>query len=167
MPNILSLDPSLSAIGFCILDIDADAIIHHGVFKPSGSDLDSKLASAFEWLKTLFDELPPIDIFAIEIGIYAKNVDTLRKLSYLTGVLRLAAWTYNARIIPILPQARRIAVGIPIRMKSKPAKQAIIGIVNARFGLELKPAQHDVADAIAVALAAAKKLKLEEEPSCP
>ena len=159
--RLLSLDPSLTRIGFCVLDLEADVITRFGTYKPRGQ-LDKKLSTAFFWLMLQFDELPPVEVCAIETPVMARNAATTIKLGYLGGALRLAAWAHTDRTISVLPQERLTALGLPARMKRADAKANVLRLVNARYNLELKAKDHDVADAIAVALAAARVLKLEE-----
>ena len=163
MTKLIALDPSLSCIGFCVFDTSTDTITRHGSYKPTGPDLDAKLSNAHHWLRALLLELSPLNAFAIETPIMSRNAATTIKLAYLGGVLRLAAWPYVDRIIPILPQTRLSALALPVRMKRQSAKTAVLRIVNQLYPeLNLGPKDHDIADSVAIALAAVRKMRREE-----
>lgn len=160
--RILGLDPALSVIGWCVLDTEADRVLYHGAYTcySCHKELDAKLYAYHRWLMGLLDK-HPAEVMAIETPVMARNPATTIKLAYLGGVLRLAAWVHTDRTIPILPQERLTALGLPARMKRKTSKAAVLRIVNQLYpGLDIT--SDDEADAIAVAVAAAKKLRIEE-----
>lgn len=161
MTKILALDPSTKCIGWAILDTETDTIVNAGDYKPAGNSLDDKLADCYDWFNVEFFAMA-CDVLAIELPIYHRNVKTLRTLAQLAGVLRLAASEWSETIIEILPAERRLALGVPIKLTGMPAKQQIRRLVNATYGLDLKPDQHDISDAVAVAVAAARKLREKE-----
>jgi len=160
MSKILAIDPSTRCIGWCVLDTRADAIRDYGAFKPRQDvGLDDKLKECHEWLAELMAESRRgYDVFAFELPVYHRNVKTLRTLAQFAGVLRLAARPWAEQTIEILPAERRLALGVPIAMSGARAKAHIRRLVNAIYGLELKADQHDIADAIAVAVAAQKRM---------
>jgi Holliday junction resolvasome RuvABC endonuclease subunit len=136
-------------------------VIQAGSYRPAGRSLDDKLYDCYDWFNAEFFA-ERLNVLAIELPIYHKNVKTLRTLAQLAGVLRLAAADWSERTIEILPAERRLALGIPINMKGAEAKQHILRNVNALFDLGLTPEQHDIADAVAVAMAARKKIREKE-----
>ena len=163
--RILGLDPSTVAIGYALLCTDSDHLLDYGVYKVEGNALDVKLWLAHDWLEDFFelgDTRRWAQVLAIELPIYHRNIKTLRTLAQMVGALRAAAAYFTDQTIEVLPSERRLAMGITIRMKSKPAKDAIRRIVNQIYGLDLGPDDHDISDAVAVAVAAARKLRIEE-----
>lgn len=171
--RILALDPSYTAIGYCVLNVEDDEVISCGVFNPDGLDMDSQLSSAYHWLQAKLTRLPPMDFICIEMPVlstskYRKdgvlkskaNPKITIKLSQMVGVLRLAAWAFPGRTITVLPQDRLTALGLPRNLKRDPAKQQVMGRVNARYGLSITC--DDESDAIAVALAGVKELRKQK-----
>lgn len=163
MTRILALDPSTVCIAHALLDTEIDHILDYGAFHPGKRDIDDILASAYWWLFDLIRHHPDTPtILAIELPVYHKNVKTLRTLAQLTGALRVATYSWMDETIEVLPAERKTALGLPANMKAKPAKTHILRIVNAMFDLDLTADQHDIADAVAVAVAAQKKLRERE-----
>jgi len=76
-------------------------------------------------------------------------------------VLRVAAFDWVEQTVEINPGGRLAAFGLPVNLKRPVAKERVIAHVNQRYRLELKPREHDVADAIAVGFAATIKLARE------
>jgi len=161
---LLALDPSLSAIGWCVMDTDLrdhECITAAGVFKPSGDSLDLKLTSASKWLDSLAEQYRP-ETIALEVPVVAKNIRTTIKLAQLSGALRLTAFQWTERTIEVYPGGRLAGLGLPIKTKRDDAKRLVTGHVNSIYGLDLDPKrEHDIADAVAVAHAAWSMLRQE------
>ena len=167
---ILALDPSLSCIGWAVLTLDGERIVEYGKHRPRGDTLDEKLTDAHFWLRWMLDAdsaISPIygeqiTAYAFEMPIVYRNPATTIKLAQLVGALRVAAFPWVQRTIEINPGARLSALGLPVNLKRAVAKERIIANVNATYGLELKPKEHDIADSIAIGVAASRKLKLAQ-----
>ena len=157
---ILALDPSLSCIGWAVLEPDASRVVEYGTYKPQGKTLDEKLNTAFVWmlfrLERDFHEI--VSVIAFEMPVVHRNTATTIKLAQLVGVLRTAAFRWISETIEINPGGRLATLGLPVAMKRPMAKQAVLANVNGRYGLKLKAREHDIADAIAVGIAASKRI---------
>ena len=160
MDTILAIDPSLSCIGWAVMG--ADTVYDYGILVPYGNEFDARLNSAYCWADSMGRErgIHQELVTAIEIPVYYKNAKTLRDLAQLCGALRVGL-SWHCRTIDVLPTERLSALGLPIRLRRNEAKARVLSLVNAMFELELTTKDHDIADAIAVGVAAQKKLKLE------
>ena len=166
---ILALDPSLSCIGWAVMPLNASAVVEYGAYRPSygspgGGNLDEKLWDAYCWLRWLLDSEgrgENITALAFEMPVVYRNPAITIKLAQLVGVLRVAAFDWVEQTVEINPGGRLAAFGLPVNLKRPVAKERVIAHVNQRYRLELKPREHDVADAIAVGFAATIKLARE------
>ena len=159
---ILALDPSLSCIGWAVLTLDGERVVEYGAYRPRGNTLDEKLMNARWWLRIVLGRMEEdVTHFAFEMPVVYRNAATTIKLAQLAGVLRVAAFEWAEQTIEVNPGGRLAALGLPVNMKRAVAKFAVIANVNALFGLELKDSEDDIGDAIAVGVAAAKRLKLD------
>jgi len=165
---ILALDPSLSCIGWAVMPLDAGRVIEYGTYKPKGDAMDRKLIDAYRWLCWLFDDSyhnkgEAFTTFAFEVPVVYRNPATAIKLAQLVGVLRVAAFEWVEQTVEINPGGRLAAFGLPVNLKRAVAKERVIAHVNTRYGLALKAKNDNEADAIAVGIAASRKLKLAQE----
>ena len=165
---ILSLDPSTTCIGWAVMSLDASIVVKYGTHRPKGDTLDKKLADAYRWMLRMVEHWHYTmrrdggAHYAFEMPIVYRNPATTIKLAQMVGVLRVAAFEWVEQTIEINPGGRLSALGLPVNLKRAVAKERVIANVNGLYGLELKPKEHDVADAIAVGLAASNKLKLAQ-----
>lgn len=156
MTRILGLDPSTVAAGWAVLDIldGQETVAASGVWKPSGVDLDQKLVSAHNWLHGLIDRYGP-SVLGIETPFFKLNAQTMHTLSSLGAAFRLAATLRAVRVVAVTPAGRCTAIGLG----GNAEKLQVLYTVNAIFGLELT--NHNISDAVAIAAAAALKLREE------
>jgi len=160
MTCLLALDPSTTAIGWALFDVETDALLTSGVWRPPRkAEFDERCAAACLWL---YKRLSGVDAFAYEIPVVRHNPRTTVMLAEFSGALRSLAWVYVKRIIRVLPAERLTAFGLPWNVKRAEAKRLIVQYVNLRYGLGLTEKEHDVADAVAVGVAAMSRLKEEE-----
>lgn len=152
---ILALDPSTVCIGWALMD--AEHVYEHGVFRPK--DLADIGYWAFDLMSSTM-ETSNIEVVALEMPVLHsshQNVMTVIRLAQVTGVLISVAQRLDVRsIVEVQPHERLTALGLPLRMKRAAAKEAVAAVVRGRYGIEL--AAGDEADAIAVGLAALRKM---------
>lgn len=156
MTRILGLDPSTVATGWAVLDVldGQETIAGCGAWAPPGRDLDQKLASAHNWLHDLIDRYGP-SVLGIETPFFKLNAQTMHTLSSLGAAFRLAATLRAVRVVAVTPAGRCTAIGLG----GNAEKLQVLYTVNAIFGLELT--NHNISDAVAIAAAAALKLREE------
>ena len=85
---ILALDPSLSCIGWAVLELDAGRVVEYGTYKPQGETLDERLADAHGWLHEWFEDDDERNYnptaFAFEMPVVHRNMATTIKLASLS-----------------------------------------------------------------------------------
>ena len=154
---MLALDSATRATGWALLDLgDLDHALAHGI-ETFGGDLHGRLLLAGHWLDGLLDEWPDVTVMAIEGQVLAHNAATTAKLAQHAGALKFVAMSHGLEIIEVAPGLRKTVLGLPMAMESKAAKAQVLALVNARFGLALTADEHDIADALAIGLAAVAK----------
>lgn len=155
---IMGVDPGSSVTGYGLVVTnlgDEISLLDYGIIKTDpGFQQEEKLKKIYNGLVKVIKNASP-DEFAIEEAFYSKNVKTTMVIGQVRGVAILAA-----------AQAR-----IPVAEYSpREIKQSIVGSGNASKSqvqfmvknlLELKeiPESEDAADALAVALCHAQKIK--------
>ena len=158
--RLLALDPSTSCIGWALFV--GEELDTFDSYQPQGKTFDRLIANACDWLDNLGWRLMP-KIIAFELPIVARNIKTTITLAQLAGALRFIAFSeitnYVGTVVEVYPGSRLAALGLPIRLKRAEAKRRVVALVNARFGLNLTQKQHDIADAIAVGLAAMRQMR--------
>lgn len=156
MTRIIGLDPSTVATGWAVLDIadGQETVAGCGAWAPAGRDLDQKLASAHNWLHDLIDRYGP-SVLGIETPFFKLNAQTMHTLSSLGAAFRLAATLRAVRVVAVTPAGRCTAIGLG----GNAEKLQVLYAVNAIFSLDLT--NHNISDAVAIAAAAALKLREE------
>ena len=157
MLRILGIDPSTQATGRAILEVRGreETVGEVGVYKPAGASLDEKLLAAFEWMAQVIEQLKP-DVVAIETPFFKLNANTLFKLASLGAVYRLAATRAGLPVVEVPPAKRCLAVGMP----GNASKAQMLYTVNAVYGLTLT--DHNIADSVAIAAAAALQIRTDD-----
>ena len=160
----LGLDPSTKKSGYAIMNHTAE-LIEYGVVdlgnqKPKKSKLKGRvldedvreLTPAEEMLvqHKVFTDLilkyKPKKIVC-EDQFFGNNVDTLKKLSRVTGTILLVAAQHNIPIELVYPtQWRKVYHG-----KGSVKKDDTLKKVNEDFGLKLRKKDNDISDAIGIA----------------
>ena len=161
--NLLALDPSTVCIGYACFDTHSDPdLVDFGTFKPEGDDFSAKLVDVQVWLMLKL-KWYGTDIMAFEAPVLHMNVQTLKQLAYFDGALWAIAAQHEVRVMEVMPGQRLSYFGWPIKTKRKTAKTVILGKVHLVYPhLNLQSKDHDIADAVAIGLAALKMLKQEE-----
>ena len=150
MKTIIGIDPGLSAIGYGIIKIDKNKVIHisHGVIRTTPHN------SIGERLKKINDELIQIieqhnpQIMAIEDVFYSQNIKVAIKMGHVRGVVLLAAVNHSISIFEYSPREVKLAV----TGNGNASKQQVQRMVVQLFRLPQSPLSYDITDAMAVAI---------------
>lgn len=154
---IMGVDPGTATTGFGVLEYNHDRfkVLDYGAIKT-----DSKFPLALR-LKILFDQLNNIlikncpDQFAIEELFFNKNTRTALAVGHARGVAMLAAARSGLDVYEYTPlQVKQAVVG-----EGKADKSQVQFMVRALLSLRENPRPDDVADALAVAICHAHRLK--------
>ena len=167
--RILGIDPGLSITGYgCVDLVDGSAeptLVEAGVFRLARKKpMTYRLGQLFEDLSALLEELEPDRMVVEKLFSHYRHVRTSILMGHARGVVLLAG------------QLRGIEVG---ELAATEVKKSITGHGHAtklqmqrtimhQCGLAELPDPPDVADAIGIALCAARRIAVEPEAlNCP
>jgi crossover junction endodeoxyribonuclease RuvC len=157
--RILGIDPGLSITGYGCVDLSAKSheskLVEAGVFR-----LKSKATMAFRLnqlhndLIELLDELKP-DLMVVEkLFSHYKQVRTAILMGHARGVILLAGESRGVAIQELaVTEIKKAITG-----NGHASKQQVQHSVMVQCGLPKLPSPPDVADAIAIALCAARRV---------
>ncbi|MEO0512840.1 MAG: crossover junction endodeoxyribonuclease RuvC [Planctomycetota bacterium] len=160
--RVVGIDPGLRITGYACVDGDPESIadpslVEAGVFRlVSGAvtpSLSSRLVELEADVRGLLDRLEP-DTACVE-GLFAhyKHPATAVAMAHARGVILLALEASGVGLVELKPaQVKLATVGA-----GRATKRQMQMAVAARFGLSEPPEPHDVADAMAIALAGLRR----------
>ncbi len=157
--RILGIDPGLQITGYGCVDLKPRArepvLVEAGVFrfKPKTS-LPFRLAQLSDDLCELLDDLKP-DVMVVEkLFSHYRHARTAIIMGHARGVVLLAGQARHIRIDELAPtEIKRAVAG-----NGHASKLQMQRAVMTQCGLKSLPQPPDVADAIAIALCAARRL---------
>jgi Holliday junction resolvasome RuvABC endonuclease subunit len=179
--RILALDASTTTIGVCILDCNKDGIVIYKVFyiKPSKKGtIFEKLFSIKKTIIDLLDKYKPDEVALEDIILFMPGKSSARTIISLAIFNRIIGLTIfeHLKKQPILLNVNTIRAALRTDdLKEKIKKDQIPHILKEFYDIifeykykkngSLAPETFDMADAIAIALACAKrKFNVEIEP---
>jgi crossover junction endodeoxyribonuclease RuvC len=148
--KIFGIDPGSERTGYGCVERSGSR--HHLVIcgslaAPSSATFPERLQHIHAGLAALLAECRP-DCVAVENVFHARNVRSALKLGHARGVALLAASEAGLCVYEYAPaEIKRAVVGY-----GRAEKPQIQQMVKLLLGLEVAPAPHDVADALAVAI---------------
>ena len=165
MSRLIGIDPGLNVTGYACVEFDAQLggpmsepnLIEAGVIRlPSASAAESlaqRLLVLHEDLGAILDELQPSVLVVESIFTHKNYPQTSMLMGHARGVVLLCAEQRGLRTGELAPaEIKRALTG-----NGRATKQQIQEAVKAQCGLNAIPEPPDVADAIAIALAAARR----------
>jgi crossover junction endodeoxyribonuclease RuvC len=148
--RVFGIDPGSARTGYGCVDSDGSRhrIVTCGAIGiPASRAFPDKLKHIHSRLTELMVECAP-DYVAIETLFHALNVRSALKLGHARGVAMLAAVQSGIAIVEYTPaEIKRAVVGY-----GRAEKPQVQQMVKLLLGLAAKPAPHDAADALAVAI---------------
>jgi len=158
---ILGVDPGTATTGYGLVKTGEDGLrlISFGWIqtKKDGS-VEKRLKEIYENIYSILQEFKP-DIFAIERLFFYSNAKTAISVGQAQGVLILAAASFGIPVFEYPPAEVKFIVSGNGRADKILMKRAVKKIFNLRTPNKKKTHFDDVADAIAVALCHAFKIK--------
>lgn len=146
---VLGLDPGTRTAGFGVVDVErrTERALDYGTIEMA-DDLDHslRLMKIGERVLELADEYKP-DAIAVEVPFMGKNVQSMRKLARVEGVVMYVAM---AREIP-LAQYAPAEIKKAVTGKGRATKEQVEYFIRAALGVAVD--KLDASDALAVALA--------------
>jgi len=159
--RILGIDPGTEATGFGVIDSDGDrhVLCEYGVIAaPKAASFPRKLHLIHLRLQEVIERCQPEGV-VVENLFYATNVKSALRLGHVRGVTLLAAVENHLPLFEYSPlEVKQAVVGY-----GRADKEQIQRMVMLLLELERPPEPHDAADALAVALCHAHRLRFAEK----
>jgi crossover junction endodeoxyribonuclease RuvC len=148
--KILGIDPGSDRTGYGCIETDGRRhrlVVFGSISPPARSSFPDRLLTIHAGLAALLAEHRP-DCVAIENIFHAKNVRSALKLGHARGVALLAASQAGMTVAEYSPaEIKRAVVGF-----GRAEKHQVGQMMKLLLGLDVVPAPHDAADALAVAI---------------
>lgn len=163
--RVLGIDPGLRLTGYACLDGlgETPAIVEAGVFRlaPSGraGSVSDRLFELDTDFRALLDRARPQVVAVEAVFAHYKHPATAIVMAHARGVLLLAVRAAGVRLIEYKPNS----VKKSLTGHGHAGKSQIQRAVQDHFGLKDPPNPPDVADAIAIALCACRRLSVADE----
>ncbi|MGB8657935.1 MAG: crossover junction endodeoxyribonuclease RuvC [Candidatus Zixiibacteriota bacterium] len=156
---ILGVDPGSSVTGYGLIrsEEEKDVLLDFGVIRTdSGKSLPEKLKQIFEGLRQIITQKQP-DELAIEETFYSKNAKSALVMGQARGAAILAAACAKISVAEYSPKEVKCSmVG-----HGNASKLQVQYMVKNLLGLKDPSLAEDAADALAVALCHAQKMRLK------
>jgi len=157
--RIVGIDPGLQITGYGCVDLNPGAmepvLVEAGVVRlKARKPMPFRLAQLHEELAKLFDELAPALVVVEQLFTHYKHVRTGILMGHARGVVLLAAAQRKIKLDELMPTEVKKA----ITGNGHATKQIMQAAVAMQCGLAEPPSPPDVADALAIALCAARRI---------
>jgi crossover junction endodeoxyribonuclease RuvC len=161
--RILGIDPGSQATGFGAIDSDGQrhSVVEHGVIRtPASFSFPEKLHFIHQRVVEVLDRTRPGQV-VVENLFYATNVKSALRLGHVRGVTLIAGVARGLSVFEYSPlEVKQAVVGYGRADKGQVQK-----MVALLLGLSQPPEPDDVADALAVALCHAHRMRYLEKVS--
>jgi len=155
--RILGVDPGLRATGYAVVAWDGSAprLIEAGVVRVRPPlPLPERLHVIYTDLRAVIEEFSPAAIGLESLYSDYEFPRTALQMAHVRGIVCLAAAVDRVLVVDLTPaEVKNAIVGT-----GRASKQQVQRTVQTLYGLERPPRPPDVADAIAIATAAAYRL---------
>jgi crossover junction endodeoxyribonuclease RuvC len=150
--TVLGIDPGIERTGYGVVKRDGSRLVavEHGLVKSSPGPLPGRLLIVFEAVERLL-ESHPVALVACERLFFGKNHTTGIDVAKAAGVVQLAAARRGLPVAELAPAEIKLAVV----GQGAAGKRQVQFMVARLLGLAVSPRPDDVADALAVGIAAA------------
>jgi crossover junction endodeoxyribonuclease RuvC len=155
MTRILGIDPGLQVTGYAVLEA-GPKLCEAGVIRPDGKgDLAARLASLAASTADVLDQWKPTAIVVEQLYAHYAHPRTAILMGHARGVFFLLG---GQRGLPVISYPST-NIKKTITGSGRAGKQQMQFAIARELGLAKPPEPHDVADAIAVALAHLHSIK--------
>jgi len=148
--TIMGVDPGGEVTGFGVVRREGNTthMIASGASRARrGESLAEKLSRVFGFVQEIIEKYRP-DALAVEDIFYGRNVQSLKSIGQIRGVIILAGSLAGVSIYEYSPrEVKKAVVG-----RGDASKEQVQKMIQALLGLESAPKPHDAADALAIAL---------------
>lgn len=156
--RIFAVDPGTRDVGVAVLVLGRGPkpeVLHHGVIRARRSaPVPERLREIYEALETLIDSLQP-DVVVVEDIFHGKNVRSAFRIGEGRGVVLLAAARSGCDVVEYSPATVKQAV----TGSGRASKSQVQSVICRLLDLQKEPASSDAADALAIALCHAQRLR--------
>lgn len=159
----LGIDPGLKLTGYGCVDLAAGGfeptLVEAGVLRlKTGASMAYRLAQLHDDLGQVLDELKPDSMCVEQLFSHYKHVRTSILMGHARGVVLLAAQLRGVAIGELMPNEIKKS----ITGNGHATKHQVQLAVMSQCGLTALPEPPDVADAIAIALCASRRMAGDE-----
>ena len=156
--RLLGIDPGLLRTGYACVELPPrrtePRLVEAGVLRlKAGTTISYRLRQLHDDLEELIQTLRPARMAVEQVFSHAGHVRTAIVLGHARGVVLLAAERHGMALLELAPAAVKKAVC----GRGDATKRQMQLAVAAQCGLPRPPSPPDVADAIAIALTAARR----------
>jgi len=161
--RIIGIDPGLRLTGYGCVEVRPSRwdpeLVEAGVIRlDEAASIASRLVELFSDLGSILDQLAPQRIAVEKLYAHYAHPTTAIKMGHARGVILLAAQQREIELVELgATEVKKSLTG-----NGHAAKGQIQTAVQALFRLGEVPHPHDVADAIAIALCAARRLSIPQ-----
>ena len=158
--RILGIDPGLRITGYgCVEVVDENhtMVVEAGVIRvPSSGPLERRLHHLHVELESILSELKPHHMAVESLFTHPRMLATGIRMGHARGVILLAGAAHNLEVMELPPAEVKKALTGDGRADKRRMQLAI----TAQCRLQEVPEPPDVADALAIALCAARRMKV-------
>jgi crossover junction endodeoxyribonuclease RuvC len=157
--RIFGIDPGTAATGYGAIDSDGDShtLVEYGAIRSPKSSFAERLHFIHNELLKVLERCRP-ERLVVENLFYAANVKTALRLGHVRGVTLLAGVSRGLPVFEYSPlEVKQAVVGY-----GRADKEQVQKMVMLLLRLAKPPEPHDAADALAVALCDAHRLRFAE-----
>ncbi len=155
--RICGIDPGLNTSGYAVLDADGPAVTvcDAGICRTqSQADLGQRLIQIEADFSSVFEQWRPTAVAVEQLYAHYKHPRTAVLMGHARGVMLVTAGRFGAEVRSYgATQVKRFLTG-----NGRAGKRQVQRAIMAALGLPKLPEPADVADALAIALAAAYDL---------
>jgi crossover junction endodeoxyribonuclease RuvC len=163
--RLMGIDPGLQITGYACVECTADAaagdptLVEAGALRlTSKRPVSERLCELHEDLAAMLDRLKPGRVAVEKLYAHYKHPTTAIVMGHARGVILLAAAQREIEVEELAAtEVKKAITGF-----GHATKKQVQLAVQAQCGLESPPTPVDVSDAIAIALCAARRVRLAE-----
>ncbi|MEC7838946.1 MAG: crossover junction endodeoxyribonuclease RuvC [Chlamydiota bacterium] len=157
---IIGVDPGTVVTGYGIISFKGNEVIalEYGCIRPSGKKhVNDRCLIIHNGIEALIQKYQP-DALAVETQYVSKNVQSTLKLGMAKAVVILAALRAGVKVEEYTPTTAKKAV----TGKGGASKEQVQGMIQRLLNLSEIPQPEDAADALALAICHAQKLRFNQ-----
>jgi len=156
----LGIDSGIDVTGFAFIEEEDNCLfhVHSGTIDTSGkADTSKRLHAIYTTVEKMIRDYKPYAV-ALEKGFYARNINTVIRLSQVNGVIMLASANSAIPVFEYTP----LEVKLSVVGYGGAKKRQVQYMVSHILKLDKIVGSHHVADAMAIAICHIHRSKLKE-----